>query len=438
VQELKIHFLVVTPYGKHDIIELIKRIDGRNTPGSLQEKVFDCIRRIIMVKSATMYTYEIDSPERAFAEINEQLGSKITLMNHSVGIMLCAPDFIESGVVKDLCARFSFPVAGVTTSSQAVNGQMGDLMLTLMVLTSDDVEFAVGMTDSLDGGDLSVPVGNALEQAKEASDSALAMALIFPPLLELYPGDAYIEVFEKYCGKIPVFGTLAVDDSITFERSMTVCNGRSEHSALSFILMFGNVAPRFALATVSKKKLLPYTGEITRAQDVKILEINDLPASKYFESIGLAKNGVLHEGVQFIPFMMDVTRAEDYDGVPVVRALYRFDEDGSALCRGRMYEKSVFTLGSCSMEDVMETTLECVGKINDMDNAQAVILFSCIVRRMAFGVNPLAEAKGIKELLNPDLPFILGYSGGEICPTSIREHIAANRFHNYSFIACVL
>jgi len=391
-----------------------------------------------MIKSATMYTYEIDNPEQAFNEIERQLKSKITLMKNSVGIMLCDPDFIDSGVVADLCKRFSFPVAGVTTSSQAVNDQAGDLMLTLMVLTSDDVEFAVGMTDPLDNGDMSVSIGDAIEQAKTTSVLPLAMAMVFPPLLDDYPGDAYVEAFEKYCCKIPVFGTIAIDDSITFERSMSIFNGRSDHASLSFILMFGNVNPRFALATVSKKKLLPYTGEITRSEGAKVTEINDLPVREYFESIGLARNGVLHEGVQFIPFMMDITKAEDYDGVPVVRALYKFDEDGAALCRGNMYEKSVFTLGSCSMEDVLETTLERVGSINEMDNVQAVIMFSCIVRRMAFGVNPLVEAEGIRGLLKPETPFIMGYSGGEICPTSVREHIASNRFHNYSFIACVL
>lgn len=391
-----------------------------------------------MIKSATAYTYEIDDLKIACQEIKEQIQNKINLLKNSVGILLCDPDFYDSGVVDALYKELGFPIAGVTTSSQAVNAQVGDLMLTLMVLTSDDIEFVTGMTDSLEKNELISSTDKAINKAMEKNKEKPAMAIIFPPLLEKYPGDAYITAFENKLGQVPVFGTLTVDDSITYECSMTICDGTANHDTLSFILFFGNINPRFVIATVSEKKIMPYSGEITSSKNERIMEINNAPASKYFESIGLAQNGVLHKGVQFIPFIMDIKKADNYDGIPVVRALYKFDEDGSALCRGCMYEKSIFTLGSCSKEDVLETSLKQVENIVAMNDVNAIIIFSCIVRRMAFGVNPLEEAKNVRNMLNPDIPFIMGYSGGEICPTSFKDKKATNRFHNYSFIACIL
>jgi hypothetical protein len=57
---------------------------------------------------------------------------------------------------------------------------------------------------------------------------------------------------------------------------------------------------------------------------------------------------------------------------------------------------------------------------------------------MAFGTEPLREAELIAEKLSGASPFMLAYSGGEICPTSHSENRVTNRFHNYSIIACVL
>jgi hypothetical protein len=35
------------------------------------------------------------------------------------------------------------------------------------------------------------------------------------------------------------------------------------------------------------------------------------------------------------------------------------------------------------------------------------------------------------------LPFLMAYSGGEICPTRVSEEKAINRFHNNAYVACL-
>ncbi len=391
-----------------------------------------------MIQSATMFTYELDNPALALEEIKSQIAKKITLMKNSVGIVMCDPEFIDSGVLRTVCEGLPFSVAGTTTMTQAVNGEAGILMLTLMILTSDDVFFEAGMTDPIQGGgDILSSTKTAYEKAADALNSKPKLILAFPPLILENAGDQYIDVFETLCPDTPVFGTLAIDDSITFEKCSTLYNGRSSLSAMSFILISGNVSPKFSIATMSDKNELPYTGEITKSKAHVVYEINDMKTSEYFENIGFAKNGKLDQGLQFVPFLLDFKKRSDYDGIPVVRAMVHLDENGAGICRGYMYQNSVFILTNPSSEDIFEASEKLVDKLNE-EKPQAIIIFSCMVRRMIFGSEPLTEVNMLLKKMNPDIPFMMAYSGGEICPTSYRADSVTNRFHNYSMIACIL
>ena len=102
-----------------------------------------------MLKCASVFTYEIDNPEAALKEIKTQLAEKITFLDNTVGIIMCNPEFTESAVLKHICEGLPFDVAGITTASQAVNDEAGDMILTIFVMTSDDVWFKSGITDGI-------------------------------------------------------------------------------------------------------------------------------------------------------------------------------------------------------------------------------------------------------------------------------------------------
>jgi hypothetical protein len=385
-----------------------------------------------------MYTYELDDPAIAVQEIMTQL-EKIRLLKNTIGILMCDPEFIDSGVYPAVCQALPFAVAGATTMSQGVNGVADILMLTLMVLTSDDVFFEAGFTEPIpNGGDALAPTKTVYEAVAAQLPEKPKLVLVFPPLLLQNSGDRYIEAFEGLCPDTPVFGTLAISDSIDFKNCCTLWNGESSLSRMAFILVAGNVSPHFFIATVSNTNTLPYSGEITKSEGNIVQEINDVRTSEYFESIGFAKHGVLDEGIQFVPLRLDLKKRTDYDGVPVMRAMVTFDENGYGVGRGNMYQNSVFTLINPTGDDTMKTSTELVDKLAAVTNPQAAIIFSCLVRRMTLGDKPLTEANMIVEKLSGLVPFMFAYAGGEICPTSHSPTKVTNRFHNYSIIACVL
>ena len=391
-----------------------------------------------MLKCASVYTYEIDDPETAFKEIRSQLDEKITLLENTTGVILCHPEFIASGVLKYICKKLPFDLAGTTTSSQTVNGEAGELMLTIFVMTSDDVHFRTGVTEAL-GENIDLTVKTAFDKAVLGVDRSPKLALIFPPFILKNAGDVYVNAWQKIIPDTPIFGEVAIDDSIAFNESKTIYNGESYETAMPFILCYGNINPRFIIGTFPQDKTMPYKGEITKSNGPLVYEINNINAREYFESIGFVNNGALKENYIFVPFLIDQKKRADYDGIPVVRRLASFTEEGTAVFRGYVDEGSTFTLLTCGTDDVLTITRQKIEQLNDLPDVNGALLFPCIIRRMMImRLNPQMELEIARDTIRPDIPFMMGYACGEVCPTLMKNDIPTNRFHNYSLIILVI
>jgi len=263
--------------------------------------------------------------------------------------------------------------------------------------------------------------------------------LVFPPILLKHAGDEYVRVMQKNLPKTPLFGTLAIDDTPTFSDSETIYNGENSKSKMSFVFCYGNINPRFVIGTIPDENTMPYKGEITKSTGPFIYEINDMNAYKYFESIGFEADGVSSVNYLFLPFSIDQKTRTDYDGIPVIRVLNSFTEEGTAVFHGSIDEGSTFTLLKCDSADVLATAGQKIKQINEMSGVNGVVLFSCVVRRIVtMNDNHNEEFKNVKDSLRSDIPFMMGCAGGEICPTQSKDGIPTNRYHNYSLIILVI
>jgi hypothetical protein len=390
-----------------------------------------------MIRSIGLHTYEIDDVAVATAEIQEGL-EDFPLLDNTIGIIMCDPEYVESGVYGALCEALPFPLVGATTTTQAVCDEADILILTILVITSDDVFFESALTDDIEGNEILAPTRAAFEAARNRLPSEPKLILLFPPMLAETAGDAYVEAFDELCPGVPQFGMPAISDSPAFDNCLTLYQGESSLTRMTFILLSGNVNPRFLISTLQDDDKTPFSGEITKSSGNIIHEINGVPTYEYFESIGLAKDGKFDEGLQFVPVLIDFKKRDDYDGVPVIHAVVYLDEEGNAVCRGYMYQGSVFTITNPKMDTFLQSSGELIEKIKAIPDRQVTLILSCIVRRMSFGANPLVEATMMKDELGCDFPFMFAYAGGEICPTSVRDEKAVNRFHNFSIIACIL
>ena len=391
-----------------------------------------------MLRCVSVYTCEVDDPETALGEITAQLNEKTALLKHTVGIVMCHPEFIGSGVLRYIGENLPFDLVGMTTSSQAVNDKLGDMILTIFVITSDDVQFKTGVTESVED-EIDAPVKTAFGKIAAEISEMPKLAVIFPPLFLKYAADSYINACTPVIPGVPVFGSLPADDTITFEGSEAIYNGENYKTAMTFVLCYGNIAPRFLVGTLPEDKLMPYKGEVTKAKGNFVQEINNINAYKYFESIGFTSNGALADNFLFVPFVIDQKKRDDYDGIPVIRGHASFTKEGTAIFRGDVDEGSTFTMMTFEPNDVLSTTRQKIEQVNELSGVNGVLIFPCIVRRMiTMRLNPMAELQTAVDAIKPGIPFMMGYSGGEICPTSVRNGVPTNRFHNYSLIMLIV
>ena len=391
-----------------------------------------------MLKCASVYTYEIDNQDAALKEIKIQLEEKIELLENTVGIIMCHPEFIGSGTLRFICDNLPFNIVGVTTAAQAVNGEAGELVLTIFVMTSNDIRFKTGIAEHIEK-DLKMSVKTAYENCSAGETETPRLALIFPPILLKYAGDDYVHVWKEHIPKTPIFGTLATDDTPTFEENKTIYNGETSQTALPFILCYGNINPRFLVGMIPDDKATPHTGEITKSSGSRVYEINGINIYRYFEDIGFEENGKSSVNYLFLPFLIDQKKRPDYDGVPVIRVLNTFTDDGTAIFHGNVDEGSTFTVLKCEADDVLSETHEKVKEVNDMPDVNGVLLFSCIVRRIVtMDSSSNKEFEIVRDSLRSDIPFMMGCAGGEICPTLIKGGSPTNRYHEYSLVILIL
>ncbi|MDR3321639.1 MAG: FIST C-terminal domain-containing protein [Synergistaceae bacterium] len=391
-----------------------------------------------MIRTMTAHTSEIDDVESAVSEILRQLGmDDMKLLANTVGILTCYADFIESGTVRGICDALPFDVVGSTTLGNSTRGSIGTMLLTLMVLTSDDVSFSVGLSDPiLSENDAS------LRAAYETTASALpgkpAMIVSFAPLLMNVGGDFYVNSLDAISGGVPNFGMISVDHNPDYHESRVIHNGGAHADRYALILLSGEVKPRFFLGSISAAKVFHDRGAVTSALGNQLQTVNDRPVVEYLKSLGLTLDGSgTVVGINSFPFIVDYN-----DGTtPVVRAMFANTPEGYAVCGGDIPVGATISVGAIDAGEIKATTSEALESALAGAKPDCILMFSCVGRYFSMGYEPLSEMERVRDIMEGnDVPYQLTYSGGEMCPVGAMDDGAslANRNHNDTFVLCAL
>ncbi|MDR2175388.1 MAG: FIST C-terminal domain-containing protein [Synergistaceae bacterium] len=390
-----------------------------------------------MMKALTAHTNEIDDVEAAVSEILEQLNRELLLAN-SVGLLTCYEDFAASGVVKALCDALPFEVVGSTTLGNAVPGSAGMMSLTLMVLTSDVVSFSVGLSGPIAAEDEG-PLRAAYQAALAKLGRGPSLILSFAPLLMNVGGDFYVRTFFEISGGVPNFGMISVDHNSDYHESKVICNGGTYYDRYALVLLAGEIKPEFFMGSISTEKLLREKNLVTASAGNQLQTVNGKPVADFLTELGFAKDdeGMII-GINTFPFILDYN-----DGTtPVVRAVFAQTPDGSAVCGGDIPVGASLSIGRMDADEMIETTSGALASALALRDISCVLMFSCIGRYFALGYDPTREIEKVREMMEgTGIPYHFAYSGGEMCPVYGKERHGdahTNRYHNITFIVCVL
>ena len=385
-----------------------------------------------MIKTFMVSTSEIDDIELAAEDIISQL-DKLELCANTIGILSCHYEFIYSGAMKAICESIPFEVAGAVTASHASGENMGILLLTIMILTSDDVYFSVKSTPSLHSG-----INNVLEKTCEdifsENNEKPTFAFSFFAHIENFPEDEYVSIFTRVSGGVPCFGTVALESSDTFEHSYVCVNGEHYRDRAVMILVYGNLQPRFLTATISAGKILPQRAMITKSDRNILMEVNGYSVHKYLEDLGVGDVLDMQYASSSLPFFLDYG-----DGTPMVSRVF-IDQtpEKYAVSAGILPEGATMYVGVFDKEDVLLTTSQVIDKaLGSSDCISGMLMYSCMTRSISLGGDIMAELELVKNKIGNKFPFMMSYSGGEICPVQNADANYINRCHNNTFILCM-
>jgi len=388
-----------------------------------------------MLSVINVCTNSIDDLDVACEEILSQLKDK-TLLKNSVGIIGCHSDYVEENVIAAIKESLPFDIVGCSALGTAVNGNGGLEQLALTVLTSDDIVFSTALSDTISKDDFDAPIEKVYAEAEKSLGTAPGLVFVFAPITEDVAGDRMLTKLTQLGGKVPIFGTLANDTSSGYTKSYVFKNGEYDRFKMALIMMSGNINPRFHITSIAKRNIQQNNAIVTGADGYLVTSINDMPVLDYFASLGiLTRKEHSIAPVTMIPFLVDFG-----DGTaPVAYSMYNISEDG-AYCGGAIPQGSKITFAEIDMVSILETaeiTLRAALDDAEKNGASGIVAIPCFARAMV--MTPSVEAEIVKslEVIGDKIPFLLIYSGGEICPVYNKQQEPVNRFHNLTYTLMV-
>lgn len=394
-----------------------------------------------MINSTVLYTEEIDDLDAAAEELFSQT-SDFAFRENTIGILFMDTDTEYPELYEILKEKWSFPLVAVTAAGMLTD-RTGFCKsgISVMLLTSDDCRFAVGMTEKITMENYAEVIRKTYEDlSKNLSGEEVKLVLTFgakPPEMAV---DDIVNAIDASGGKVKVYGGMA-SDMFTFRDYCVACNERTERSGQVLILISGNIDPKL-LSVTSLSGKVDFSYEVTQSKGNLVSRLGNVTFIEALEKQGLGsdKDIVAGEYIQ-TPF---ITKTEKPGGfcVETLRSLTRLShDDGSGLFLGGIAEGSSLEVGLVNKESVQRSVKEAFDEImewikGDGKDCKTIFCCSCVARLMALGGSGALEAESYQGRLPEDVSLIGFYSYGEICPVGSKEWY--NVFHNNTFtILCI-
>jgi hypothetical protein len=388
-----------------------------------------------MIKVIVVSTIEALDLDFAINEITTRIENKGPLLSNTVGLLFCNFEFIQSGLVQELCARLPFDIVGCTSQMLAVQNAGEDFMFTLTLLTSDDIEFYAGISEPLHQGNeaaLETLYRDLAAMGKPSLEAALMLA--FPPHQSDMSGSKAVDILNRVSGGVPIFGSIAIDITTVMRSPMTIFNGDHFPDRLAMVLLRGNLRPRFFSHSLPGDTYLNKKFTITKAEKNRIILIDNKPALKYMEELGLINQTTMDLFYAF-PLVVDYGNGE----LSKAFTISHVDADGTLISAQDIPQGGTANIGTISGELVMASTRDLISQIKETaEHCNGVILVSCFSRVLALQDPQAGLDLVVKQMRDCPAPFVFISSGGEIFPAPNEKGELVNSIHQFTIVACVL
>jgi hypothetical protein len=336
----------------------------------------------------------------------------------------------------------------MTSIAHCAGGEADTYMLSILVLTSDDCEFACGASGPVADGSPGELAAEAARRCYEGLCGRLsekpALAILYAPFYREQIAYRFTSALSATDPRLPVFGAVANDDrqnALPRTNARVLADGALHEDSFALMLVSGGVSPKFHIASVTEDAIImPRVGVITEANGIKLLKVNNVNAYDFFRQIGFLgqEHGGGHAGGEGLLSSLFVLHIDDGDGgsTDITRIPFKVDSEG-VYCGGPLVEGAALSVAFNTRDGVIETATRLCGQIKSGGGGGTALINSCIGRRYGLLGEPMAELEAIIKNLGKNFAYTAAYASGEMCPTKITEARAFNQDHSQTIIACV-
>ncbi len=377
------------------------------------------------MKSFQAFTREVDELDIAVEELKSQIDTSL-FMKNTCGIVFCGfePDMNE--LIERLNKSFDFPFFGCTGVGILSTNGYSQSSISLLVLTADDVEFSIGMTEEINEQSDVSRFAETYKKCKSKLNGKDKLIFTYVPWLNNIMFDGIVQTLDEVSEHVPVYGGIA-SDGWTFDSTYVFTNEEASQSKGVMMVLSGNINPVFTIEhsttlTTNLHKI------VTKAEGTVVYELDGKPITDFIREMGLIteKTSVILDYLG-TPFLA-TQKTEDGDEIDTLRCLGVIDHENKACGYiGKVEEGSELNMVMISKEDIERSVKmafdEIILKINETKDYSYSTIFcsSCAARYCLIVADKNAEGRAYEGRLPKDVNVQGVYIYGEFCP-AIGKH----------------
>jgi hypothetical protein len=322
-------------------------------------------------------------------------------------------------------------IFGATTAGEFIDGDIENGSIAMMLIDLNPAYFKLEFSE--------IDQDNTVEDARKLG--LLGKKTFQNPALIIATGGIYIDgdhvmdgITEGFgepdspaSGEVTLFGGMAGDDLIA-EKPLVFTNGKSKDNALLALIIDEDKVDVRGIATCGWNAI-GTTKTVTKSEGNIVYTIDDKPAlDMLMKYLGVEVKQENDKGiVAFLNSWYYPLQLERENGDTVIRATrFANNENRSLICTGSVPQGSKIKFSLPPDFDAIETVVsECASiKDNAEQQADALIMFSCVSRHLSFGDSIKEEIDQVKNIWNAPMAGFFTY--GEYG----KSKIGKNEFHN--------
>jgi hypothetical protein len=304
-------------------------------------------------------------------------------------------------------------VFGCTTNGEFIDEDLGKESIAVLLLNMKEDSFRIYLRE--------FPAGDYRAATREIAQLARAEfakpAFLISGSNMSTDAEELLKGFEDVIGpEVNVYGSMAGDDMSFTEQFVFTTDQESNRGVVVLALDEDNIKIRGRATCGWKAVGTPKT--VTRSEGNHVFTVDDVPVLdltvKYSGFDNLSRDAAAKDTALLIATTLPLQLQRE-KGDPIMRPglIVNFD-DGSFICSGSVPQGSKVRFSVPPDFDVMDFVIQQAGdlKEKEMPEADALIVFSCAGRLLAFGPMMNMEIEGVRKTWNA--PMAGMFSNGEL------------------------